>query len=241
MKQRNRGWRLGLVVLAATAMFGSAGGQVAGDGGYVAPVPPVTIDCTGKATVEVGPDYVEFWFDARPTGSSFAEAMKAAADVEPAVRKELEDRSLSPIDLKTFGPTIPDVNELSAHVAVQLKFSTASFTQSPDGPLEFAALCDALRAIAGKLGCTLRGPTTGVTNRKSLEQAALGKAVEAAYPHGEGVADILLSQIISVEQVRVTQVAWDKPTEAKTPQQDLRRSACTASVRVTYAVTPIQP
>ncbi len=241
MKQWSWAWIPCLVVMGATAMIGAAQGQVAGEGTYVLPVQPVTIDCTGKASVEVTPDYVEFWIDARPAGSSFAEAMKTAIDVEPAVRKELDDRTLAPIDIKVFGPTIPDVKEVSAHVAIQLRFSTAPFTQSGDGPLTFAALCDGLRAVAEKLGGTLRGPVTGVTNRKPLEQAALGKAVEAAYPHGEGIADILLSQIVSVEQVRVAQVAWDKPTEAKTPKQDLRRSVCTVSVRVTYAVTPIQP
>ncbi|MBN2308992.1 MAG: hypothetical protein JXR94_08485, partial [Candidatus Hydrogenedentes bacterium] len=184
------------------------------------------------------PDSVEFVLERESAGATFEEAAATAAGLGPALRAELEALGAT-ADVSVRGPAIRDLSLVSARAAATVRFSTDGLADPETGPAAYGALCDTMRGLATKLGCTAQGPRMVAANARSVEQAAVAKAVENAYPHAEGAAQVMQVAIVAVQRVRVDAVKWDDAAEAAAaeaaaPQADPARTVCTARVTVIY-------
>lgn len=214
---------------------------------------PPTIVSQGQATVDVVPDYVEFWFHKGVIEASLQQATVAALQFGPQLRKEVEARKLASPDIAVYGPVLPDVKTPYARTSVRLRFATSRFSDPENGPKLFAELCDAIRDIAKALGLPegmsfdpgakppLEGPLFRLENPAGTERAAVSQAVENAYPHAEAVAQTMRAQITAVESVQIDQVTWGENATLNPPGPDYRRLSCMAKVTVTYALSLTQP
>jgi len=211
-----------------------------GYGAVAQELPVSVIDSTGIATVDTVPTYVEFWFHAAPQGASHLEAMTAALDFEGALRRALDDAGMKPADLVFESAAIPDIMIKEARASARLRLSAAVFSSPESGMRDFAAFCDTIDTIARKLECQPEGPFLGVENTESIEEAAIGRATEKAYPAARAVAQILNGQIVAVDRVSIESVLWNNAPDTNASLPSIRRIACTARVQVTYTLTPVE-
>ena len=205
-------------------------------------VPVSTIETEGMAVVDTLPTYVEFWLHVSTSGESATEAVEAALRFEPALRKELQTREMTPSELSFTGIAIPDVGTKEANVSARLRFSASTFTATEDeGARQFAQLCDKIIALIGAFQhAKLEGPALGLADMQTIEDSAIARATEKAYPAAKAAALIMNGQIIAVDKVVVETVVWNKAPGVNATQPDIRRVSCTAKVRVTYTFTPSQ-
>lgn len=119
-------------------------------------------------------------------------------------------------------------------VTARVRFDTAAFHEGAEGYVEFGSLCDKMRGLSQTVGCTFSGPRLGVYDPRQTERVAISKAIEEAYPSAEAAAHIMPAHIVSVQRVNVEEVSWDKSEDWRGAGPGLRRSVCTARVRVTY-------
>jgi len=198
------------------------------------------IESEGIATVDTVPTYVEFWLHAAPQGATHVEAVNAALGFEGTLRSELDNAGVKPADLIFESVAVPDILVKEARVSARLRFSAAVFNSPETGIRDFAALCDKVDAIAKKLECQPEGPSLGVENTESIEEAAIGRATEKAYPQAKAAAQVMNGQISAVDRVSVESVLWNSAPDANAGLPSIRRITCTARVRVTYALTPVE-
>lgn len=201
---------------------------------YVPPFNPevYTIETDGVATVDIPPGYVEFWLHLHAKGADMTEAVNKALAFEPQLRKLLMDKDLVPSDLMFTGMAVPDLLAKEAHISARVRFK-ASFI-GEEGPKAFAALCDAITAIAATLDAQPKGPTLGVEEAGSVQDTAIKRAIEKAYSPAEASARIMNAQIVTVSKVNVVNITWNDSPEVPATQPDITRLNCTAKVRVTY-------
>jgi len=200
-----------------------------------------TIQTEAEATVDSAPSHVEFRLQKTSTGESLAAAVSDAIAFEPALRKHIEERELSIRDLQFTSVGQPKLDAKQATVVARIRVSTAAYSASTDGAVELAQLCDSMLDLAKTLGATIEGPSFGVDNPETLEQSAVTRAVELAYPNAEAAASILRGQITAVDQVAILSSEWNKISDDIAVQPDIRRVTCTARVRVTYTLVPAAP
>jgi uncharacterized protein YggE len=223
------GWLCGVAAfLAVLWMAPEAAGQ---------PYSPVTVESQGVATVTIAPEVVVFWLHHRATGATFAEAHDAGAQFEERLQSALEAAEAVPGDLAVSLPVLQDVSKVEVLVTARLRYSTRDFADEAEGLKDFAVLCDTLRALAAELNSELEGPELEVRDREVIEQRAIGQAIENAYPHAAGAAQVMRASVVSVENVLIQRVTWNDDPESRLPQPDLRLARCTARVRVSYALT----
>jgi uncharacterized protein YggE len=201
-------------------------------------VSPPRIETEGVATIDAIPPYVEFWLHADTTGATCAEAMEHAMNVEPEVRKAIQEHNLSPTDIQFMGFSLPDVKSKEARVSGRLRFSMTSYTTPPDGPKLFAALCDEITVLAASVSCHVEGPILGVEDKDAVEDAAVGRATEKAYPTAKAAAQIMKAQVTSVDKVSVESIIWNTVAGVHATEPTLRRVTCTVRVRVSYTFAP---
>jgi uncharacterized protein YggE len=201
---------------------------------YAPPFNPevYTIETDGVATVDIPPNYVEFWLHLRAQGADVTEAVNKALGFEPQLRKLLMDKDLVPSDLMFTGMAVPDLEAREAHISARVRFK-ATFA-GEEGPKAFAVLCDAISAIATTLGAQPKGPALGIDDTSSVQDTAIKRAIEKAYSPAEASARIMNAQIISVSKVNVQGITWNDAPEFPSTQPELARLNCTARVRVTY-------
>lgn len=199
------------------------------------------IETDAEATIDSVPTYVEFTLSKTLSAASLAEAVTEAMQFEPKLREQIDEQALSTKQLSFSSVIIPTANSRDVSVQARLRFSTVAFTANTDGLLEFARLCDKVSEMAKTAGATLEGPEFGVDTPAAVEQAAVGRAIEMAYPNAEAAAAIMRGQILAVDRVTILSVTWGKAAEQASTQSDVRRVACTAKVRVTYAFGPTTP
>jgi uncharacterized protein YggE len=199
------------------------------------------IETEGVAVVDTAPTYVEFSLRAHATGATLVEAMDNALRFEPALRKELQTREMTPTDLAFSGVAIPSVTGKEAVISARLRFAASAFSSAEDGPRQFAALCDKIVALGATLSCAPEGPVLGVSDGAALEDAAVARATEKAYPAAKAAAQVMNGQIVAVDKVVVETVVWNNAPGATAPLPDIRRVACTGKVKVSYTFMPSQP
>jgi hypothetical protein len=220
------------VLAASLAMTFAAVGQEA---------PVSTIETEGVAVLDTAPMYAEFWLHAQPQGQTLAEAAEGALGFEPAIRKEIQARELTPSELTFSGVAIPSVQAKEARISVRIRFSASAFNSPTEGPRQFALLCDKIAALAAALSCKAEGPFLGVDDPESVEHAGVARATEKAYPAAKAAAQIMNGQIIAVDKVAVQDVTWNKAPGVNAAQPDIRRLTCTVRVKVQYVFAPAQP
>ncbi|MBI4556865.1 MAG: SIMPL domain-containing protein [Candidatus Hydrogenedentes bacterium] len=195
---------------------------------------PYTLETEGTATVETVPDYVEFWLHFKVVGPNLKESAAGAKGIEAKVRKEIEALELKPLEIAVTGVAIPSLQTIEARLSARLRFGTAEFGQSEEGSSLFGSLCDKIRTLSEAVGATAEGPVVGVSEKKPIEQSAVQKAIENAYPTAEAAAQILRVQIVAVERVRISSLKWNVDPENRAMQPELRHATCTAVVMVFY-------
>ena len=201
-----------------------------------AQVTPIsTIQTVGEGTVEVPPDTVEFWLHKESTAAVFVEAFSTVLRFGPALRKELTERDLTPLDVSVTAPSIPLTGGRNARVSAKVQFSMSTFTDRETGPTMFAALCDQMLDTAAKLECLIEGPLFTVQDRPAVEQAAAALALEKALPMAQSLADLMSARVTAVDHVDVEEAAWNAAPDTRAALPDLRRLTCTVRVHVTYA------
>ena len=193
-----------------------------------------TIEAEGKATIDVAPTYVEFELQMKGEGATLLEATDKAAALEPALRQQLQTLELTPTELVFSGMSMPSLEKKEAHLTCRLRLNLRDLLGTADAPRQFASLCDKVAALATAIKATVVGPTLGIDDAQTVEDAAVARAIEKAYPRGRAAAQIMNGQIVAVETVNIQYVTWNTKSGPNESQPDLRRLVCTASVRVTY-------
>ena len=193
-----------------------------------------TIEAEGKATIDVAPTYVEFELQMKGEGATLLEATEKATALEPALRQQLQTLELTPTELVFSGMSMPSLEKKEAHLTCRLRLNMRDLLSTADAPRQFASLCDKVATLATATKATVVGPTLGIDDVQTVEDAAVARAVEKAYPRGRAAAQIMNGQIVAVETVNIQYVTWNTKSGPNESQPDLRRLVCTASVRVTY-------
>lgn len=191
---------------------------------------------TGEATVEVQPDYVEFWLHLTQAGSSFEEAGLATRGLEQTIVDATEALELTPLDVKVSAQAIPDVNTLTIHRSIRIRYPARIIGSDEDSRQYFAWLCDTNRILAAQLTATLEGPILGVNDRDRVMQSALTLAMERAYPLAERAARDMQSAVVSVHEAEVTEVIWNDDPNWRGLQPEYGRVTCTVRVRMAYTI-----
>ncbi len=139
-----------------------------------------TIQSTATATIDVMPDYVEFWLHREVTADNFAATMVEVLEFGPELRKAISKDKLGPSDQLIMAPSIADINSGQVSVSAKLRFNMSAYTDHEAGPRLFAVLCDKMLSLSEQLECTVAGPFLEVDDRGSVEQTAQGRAIENA-------------------------------------------------------------
>lgn len=190
----------------------------------------------GEATVEAAPDYIEFWLQVTRTGATFEEAHEASEGLEDRVLEACEALDLSPMDVKASAQAIGDVDRLEVVRTVRLRYSARVMGSAADSRRHFAWLCDRNRALATQLGGTLEGPILGVNERERIEQSALVRAMERAYPLAQRAASEMQSAVTSVHEADIVKVVWNQDPNWRGPQPEYGRVTCTIKVHMAYTI-----
>ncbi|NIA16622.1 MAG: hypothetical protein GWP08_21435 [Nitrospiraceae bacterium] len=199
------------------------------------------IECESAATVDAMPTFVDFYLHLRATGDSLAEAAEAASTLKETLDGRLQAHQLSPSEVIFSGVAIPDANEQKAHASARLRFNASPFSTAEDGAKMFGGLCDTLAVVAKELGCMLEGPHLGTTDAQTVEEAAIARALEKAYPAGRAVAQTMNAQIYAVEKVEIRELVWNDAENIAATQPDIRLLTCTAKLRVSYSFASANP
>lgn len=196
---------------------------------------PTTIEAEGKAEIEVAPTYVDFELLMQGEGATLVEATEKAVALEPALRQQVQAQELSPTELTFSGISVPTLTNKEARINCHMRFNIRDMLSSADAPVKFATLCDKVAALAAATKAVVTGPKLGVDDAQTVEDSAVARAIEKAYPRGRAAAQIMSGQIVAVERIVIQYVSWKTPSGPDEIQPDLRRLICSACVRVTYA------
>jgi len=204
-------------------------------------VPLSLIESEGVATVDALPGHVDFWLHRRAEADTLSLATKDALELHDELREQLQTRNLKHMDLMFSDVAIPNLEPKVAHVSARIRFNATSFSTAEDGPQEFAALCDTIIELAAALKCTAEGPILGVTDADAVEEAAIARAIEKAYPAGKAAAQTMNGQVVAVDKVTILGTEWNASPDTKATQPDIRSMTCTTQVKVVYAFAAAQP
>ena len=211
-------------------------------GAAAAQIEAPSIISEGKADVEVVPDYAEFRLDFKASANTFPEALANAAPFDKRVRELLKTRELEPSAVDIGGPVFLSSSASSTkrilctvRMRGLIRFDMRTLGgEGDDASTDFAAICEQIRTLGQALRCEVSGPSFGVHEPAPVAQAAVGKAVEGAYPAAEGAAKILQGNIVAVQRVEVVDVVWNGGDSAAENAPSLDSITCTARVRVEY-------
>jgi uncharacterized protein YggE len=194
------------------------------------------VRATGTATVEAAPDYIEFWLRLSRTGATFEEAAAATEGIEDRILEACETLDLAPLDVKASAQAIEDVDNLEVVRTVRLRYAARVMGGADEARRHFAWLCDRNRALATELAGTLEGPFLGVNDRERIEQSALTRAMEGAYPLAQRAASEMNSAVTSVYEADIVSVTWNNDPNWRGPQPEFGRVTCTIEVRMAYTI-----
>ncbi len=216
----------GLLVAGAAVMWTSLG--AAGQDFYA------SIHNVGEAKVEARPDHVDFWLTREFTADTMQEAMAEASGFEQTVVETLNANDVSPNETLVGEKRPVDAALPLIQRFVRLRFHHYVFLDPEEGMERFAQACDGVRRVAGDLDSSLEGPYYDVADRASVEQTAVNRAMEEAYPLANSAAQLMQGRIRAVDHVEILDISWERPMRSE--EEALReRMVCVARVRVTYA------
>jgi hypothetical protein len=201
-----------------------------------------TVETTGSATIDVTPDYYEFWFHYTVTATSFDQAAASAAAFEQSVNDAIEQSDLDLLNLEVSGIALENMHirakqgerASTAKRSARLRFSATSY-RGEEGLLDLAKLCDSLKAMAELLKSTVEGPTPALLDTAIHEQAAISAALKSSLPLAEGATAAINAQVLVVDKARVTKLEWNASPEWRGVLPEAQRLTCTATVDVSYA------
>ena len=193
-----------------------------------------SIHNVGETKVEARPDHVDFWLTREFTADTMQEAMAEASGFEQTVVATLNQNGVSPRETlvgekRPIDAALPLVQRF-----VRIRFQHHAFRNPEDGMEQFAEVCDGLRQVAEDLDASLEGPYYDVADRDSVEQTAVNRAMEEAYPLANSAAQLMQGRIRAVDHVEILEISWERPV--RSAEEALQeRMICVARVRVTYA------
>ena len=193
------------------------------------------IQTYGEATVDAAPDWVEFWIHWERSADSVEALVNAAQDLEDRIIAALDEQELSADETLVGEPRILDAARPALRRSARVRFRATPFFGRDDSAIEFARLCDAMRAVSETLDARLAGPRVELRDTDSLARNAVARAVENAYPLAESTAELMQSRISAVDSVEVLEIRWERIVEGEEETVLRDRITCTAQVRVTYA------
>lgn len=199
-------------------------------------IPAAYVESDGEATITVGPNLVSFWFHFGVREGSMEDAVGVAEGFDNRLNVALQEANLQPVDFEVTPIAVNSLEPPSVYVGAQTVFSMANYAKPGEGAKLFAQLCDSIRAVAAKLECEVSGPVFEVNDKEGIIRQAVSAATERAFPSAESVARALKNTVWAVDTVRVLEVTWNKDLIAPRPVPNIREVACTAKVRVTYAL-----
>lgn len=194
------------------------------------------VTTSGKATVYTPPTHVQFWIHRTITAEKLSLAMEEGMKVDPSVREVITLQELHPTTIETSTPAIVSVPENAVRVSTEIQFSMSPYSMGENSSIKFGELCEQIRAIVAGLGGELSGPHFITTEKAAVTQDAVQEAAKDAYPAAVGAAAALNVAVRSVELVDVGAITWNAPPDTETSFPTVAQIACTAEVRVTYAI-----
>lgn len=209
---------------------------VCGAAAVAAPPGVSTIQTNGEATVYGLPTHVSIWIEKAHGGADLEAAMRAAEGFAEILRAELAAIEAQPGEFNALAPLVSDVNRPEARAVVRLQFAVGTLGAADAANARFAKLCAQLKAVADKLEAEARGPIFEAANAEALMRQAVAEAVSNAYPAAEAAAAVLGEPIFAVDHVELVETVWNGPSEQWDNRPSLRQVACTAKVKVTYAL-----
>ena len=221
---RNGLWALALVLMCLPNAFGEDfPGQT-------------KVESIGEATVTEVPAHVEFWLLFTFQEANLEQGMAKAVKVEANLRERMATQELRTSELEVAGPALSAINEKIISVAARARFPMNTYSAPETGPGQFAQLCDKMKALAEHFTCLISGPEFLPANKDRMAAAAVTAATENAFPVADAAANALKNAIYAVDTLRVEEIRWGHAPDAKIPEPNLSRVACTARVKVIYAL-----
>ncbi|MFO7975351.1 MAG: SIMPL domain-containing protein [Candidatus Hydrogenedentota bacterium] len=200
-------------------------------------LPASTITSSGEASIETAPDRAEFWLYFKVTGTTLEEAAQKIKNIQVNTLRLLKDREITPLETVFTAPNIPDANTRTVTFAMRVQFTVGRLATGVDEPVfKIAELCDAMRGVAEHTDALLTGPILNVSQKKDVERNAIMRAMENALPHAEAAAESMSTDIATILDVRVVQVAWNQEPDYAADQPDSQRAVCQAKVDVVYVL-----
>lgn len=196
---------------------------------------PVIVN-TGEATVFTNPGTVEFKFVRHFIGETLQDAMEQYNAFIEAAPQAVRGSELQPTEILTAPPLITSVEQKQVQALVTVRFSMSVFNTAKTGPVQFAALCDKLAALAETMSCAFAVPVFIASDPEVTMTEAVARATENAYPPAEAVAMSVKTNIYAVDRVDVVSIEWEQ--QPKGQVTEVPQIGCTATVQVTYALAP---
>lgn len=199
--------------------------------------PVSTITSSGVGSVETPPDRAEFWLYFKLTGTTLEEAAQKVKAAQVNILRLLKDREITPLETVFTAPNIPDANTMMVTFAMRVQFTVGRLATGVDEPVsKVAEIADAMRGVAKDTDALLTGPVLKVSQKSGIERSAVMRAMENALPHAEAAAESMSTDIATVLDVRIVEVAWNQDPEYAADQPDSERAVCTARVDVVYVL-----
>ncbi|HOJ32536.1 MAG TPA: hypothetical protein PKY35_10045 [Candidatus Hydrogenedentes bacterium] len=214
------------------------------------PVSQQSIEAKGEFNFSVDPECADFDFEKTAGVVNILAAQELSVNFEKQVREQLTLSELAPSEIEGYAVEIysralsksqvppQSAKPLEARLRVRIRFSLADLGKTEEQSEALARIYDKLRNIAAALQCRVSLPRLGLFEPVSAERTAIGKAVEAAYPHGEAAADIMRVHIVAVQKVQVEEVTWLNPCQEGEHGFRYGPLTCRARVVVTYLISP---
>ncbi len=200
-----------------------------------------TIEVEASARVSCAPEKICFTLHYERKGTSLEKLAEQVAGVEKQVKDGLKAVNIVPSDQEISSPVFQSgirdgKGEVSATVTVRLVFLVTTFGQDEKRYATFGKLCDQLSVFARALGCTIESPRFIPQDARAVEDAAIGKAIENAYPSAAAAASIMKAQLVAIKKVIVEPVTWhDQVNRVSDQSPRLDTLQCEAHVRVVYS------
>ena len=220
--------RVILITIVAATMFTLVPAAFATD-------QPVIVNM-GEASVLINPGLVEFKFIRHFIGETLEDAIAQYNAFIEAAPQAVRGSELQPTEIATAPPIITSLEQKQVQASFRVCFSMAVFNTAKTGPLQFAALCDKLSALAGTMSCTLAPLEFVASDTEIVMAEAVARATENAYPPAEAVALAVKTNIYAVDRVDVVSIEWEQQPEDQATE--VPQMACHAKVQVTYALAP---
>ncbi|MFA7693153.1 MAG: hypothetical protein GX117_12385 [Candidatus Hydrogenedentes bacterium] len=202
---------------------------------YGADNPPTIINI-GEAESLAPIGQVEFFFVRHFTAETLEESVTQCETYLGAAPQVIRGSEMQPSELRTSPPVITSIEEHQCRGTIMVRFSMAAFNTPKTGPIQFAALCDKVAALASSVKATVSSPTFYPADKDSVEAVVLTRAAENAFLPAEAVAVAVKSAIYAIDNVEVVELTWEQQPAAQ--YGDAIQMNCRARVQVTYVLSP---